>query len=227
MNKRILAGVLLIGATCQAQATDIGYSHSVKSDNHQHADKVGISHKFGKKISTAASIQFVPADNHQGDPGHAFQDLQRDKVSLSGYYELFSNKKIKVAAGLGYSDGDHKHSWKPALKASWKLDDDWKLSARYRYIMTHYDDKPSKYTNSLDLGVEYTYEKWSLGYKLAFYDSNTLLYDKGYRDHEHKVSFKYDLAPAWTPFFTISDISVSKKTDQRQQKYALGIKYSF
>lgn len=227
MNKRILACALLMGTCYQTQATDITYRHSMKSDNHQHADKIGVSHKFGKKISASASVQFSPADDKQGNAGHAFQDLQRDKISLTGYYELFSTKKFKVAAGLGYSEGDHKHSWKPALKASWKLDDAWKLSARYRYVITHYDDKPNKYTNILDLGAEYTFDKWSMGYKLSLYDSNALLYDKRSRDYTHKLSIKYDLAPSWTPFFEISDISVSKKTDQRQQKYAVGIKYSF
>lgn len=212
---------------CQAHATDITYRHSVKSDDHQQADKVGISHKFGKKVSVSANVQFTPSDNGQGKAGPAFQDMQRDKVSLAGYYELFSNKAFKVAAGAGYTDGDRKYSWKPALKASWKINEAWKLSTRYRHVITRYNDKPSKHTNILDIGAEYAIDKWSIGYKLSLYDSNVLLYDKRYRDYTHKVAIKYDLTPSWTPFFEVSDISVSKKTDQRQQKYAVGIKYSF
>jgi len=229
MKSSNLFMIALLGLTGSyvAQATTLSYEHDYEDVSKQHTDEFSISHHFAFGVKASVGLKFEPDEKENGDADKAFNHNHWHETKLGLSYPVEITKNLTLQPGFSWGQKHDEHKYKPYLKLKYSVTPNLELSSRYRYEVTDYKYKDTKYKNRLDLGASRKCNKLKVGYTLSLYHGNTDLYDNNQHDYEHKLAFSYKLTKSISPYISFKNESVSSHSDKRQTEYTVGLDYKF
>lgn len=217
--------LLLPLAVSNAHAVYVDVRHEYLDDSQANYDRAYISHRFGNGFGVA-----IEAISKSGgdDTNKAFNDMevQGNEYTVSYQYKTGS---VAWQPGFVLETGDGYSNYKPYLRATWTLNDDWWLGARYRfeYVRRSSDARDDDKINRMDVWAGYKWNNfdWTLEgiYKKA---EKYNLFDNGKDNYEFNFRTAY-LIDGWSPFVEVGNVSVRNTTDERQTRFRVGIGYTF
>ncbi len=217
--------LLLPLAVSNAHAVYVDVRHEYLDDSQANYDRAYISHRFGNGFGFA-----IEAISKSGgdDTNKAFNDMevQGNEYTVSYQYKTGS---VAWQPGFVLETGDGYSNYKPYLRATWTLNDDWWLGARYRfeYVRRSSDARDDDKINRMDVWAGYKWNNfdWTLEgiYKKA---EKYNLFDNGKDNYEFNFRTAY-LIDNWSPFVEVGNVSVRNTTDERQTRFRVGIGYTF
>ncbi len=217
--------LLLPLAVSNARAVYVDVRHEYLDDSQANYDRAYISHRFGNGFGFA-----IEAISKSGgdDTNKAFNDMevQGNEYTVSYQYKTGS---VAWQPGFVLETGNGYSNYKPYLRATWTLNDDWWLGARYRfeYVRRSSDARDDDKINRMDVWAGYKWNNfdWTLEgiYKKA---EKYNLFDNGKDNYEFNFRTAY-LIDGWSPFVEVGNVSVRNTTDERQTRFRVGIGYTF
>ncbi|MGY5453334.1 oligogalacturonate-specific porin KdgM family protein [Agarivorans sp. MS3-6] len=239
-----IAAVFLSG-TAVAGQLDIRTEYKHETEQHAGRIKIGDSTKVSDAGSWNYSVEmkFESGENADGTEGGFLQNLQRGDSEFDWGYKHKLNKKWYVHPGMPITFGNNRITYKPQFRVGYKSDFGLKTALRYRYEIRKYSEEASSYG-----GETWNKSKITLtgGYKIKSMPNLKLDYEANYwYSHEFDVDTgkdrqfdngadNWDLGlfvgyqiENWRPYFELWNSSVSSKTNERQLKTRIGVKYKF
>lgn len=226
----LVAGTILMMSCASAMADwTLNYQHQYAEKKKKNVDKVMISKSLENNLTFSLQAVMGTADTNSGEPGKAFSRLTKDSIKGKVGYSYKFGDDFKIKPKFTYTHGKAKKSYKPSLKIGYSLTDRLTVTPGYNQKITHYDEhgQRSKRDEVWKVGVKYKFDRLTMGAGHKRVHSNTILYDNDNNNYSNKLAFEYKVTKQFRPYFQLSDVYVSKKTDERQARYRLGFKYKF
>ena len=222
----LLAVSLLVAG--QAAATSIDFRAETRSITHDHKYRFKMSDKIGN-FNVGAELKF------KSDSKEFMNNLVSDGSEIEvGYTHQYDNGWY-LQPGMPITFGSSKTTYKPQLRVGYKFDTvPSYVALRYRHEINANvaadtsDDQKSKLTfttgykfeNGLNINFEANYEQ------MAHNPNNAVLFDNGDSNYDYQVKVGYSIGQ-YTPYFDLTNVSVSSTSDQRQLRGRVGINYKF
>ncbi|MDO6684852.1 MULTISPECIES: oligogalacturonate-specific porin KdgM family protein [unclassified Agarivorans] len=241
-----IAAVFLSG-TAFAGQLDIRTEYKHESEDHAGRIKIGDSTKVSDqgKVYYSVEMKFFSGDKVDGTPGGFLENLQRGDSEFDFGYRHKLNKKWYIQPGMPITFGSERITYKPQFRVGYTSDFGLKTALRYRYEIRQYADGKEN-------GETWNKSKITLtgGYKVKSMPNLKLDYEANYwKSHEYEwdaeagkakdaqfnngddnwdagIFIGYQIEK-WRPYVEFWNSSVSSKTDQRQLKTRIGVKYKF
>ncbi|WP_338621508.1 oligogalacturonate-specific porin KdgM family protein [Agarivorans sp. OAG1] len=243
----IAIGALLIAAPVAAGQLDFRSEYKHETEAHAYRIKIGDSTKVSDagQWNYSVEMKFFSGKKEDGEYGGFLENLQRGDSEFDLSYKHKLNKKWYIQPGMPITFGDERVTYKPQFRVGYTSDFGLKTALRYRYEIRQYADGKEN-------GETWTKSKVTLtgGYKVKSMPNLKLDYEANYwKSHEYEwdpisgtakdpqfnngddnwdagIFIGYQIEK-WRPYVEFWNSSVSSKTDQRQLKTRVGVKYKF
>ncbi|CAG8998646.1 MAG: Oligogalacturonate-specific porin KdgM [Candidatus Celerinatantimonas neptuna] len=228
MKKKVVSALIMamgMGMAAQASAAKISLDHKYEDVSRTHTDEFTLSNHFKFGLKASAELKFQPAEQSNGDSGHAFRDDRWHETKLSFSYPFKLDHQWAIEPGFSWSRKQDEYKYKPSLKIKYALTKQTQFAVRYRDELTDYKTKSTKQVNRYDVSASHSFGALQVGYEYTYYQGNKNLYNHSRHDYQHEVSASYSLTKKWTPFVEVKNESVSSKSSKRQTEYEVGFSY--
>ncbi|MGW1441308.1 oligogalacturonate-specific porin KdgM family protein [Serratia rhizosphaerae] len=211
----------LIIATGIAQASTLDYRHEY-NDGGKNKDRLKLSHLFDSGIKFSMEVKWKEGDR-------PFSDIRGAGHKESIAYNYAFNDITTITPEFALQSSESNLTYKPAIGFKFNLPENIYTGGKYTYEYTkERKDNPRKEVNKSEVFVgkvtgpvnakaSYVYKR-SPDTTLANYKKN---------DSQYKLLLAYKISKSFSPYMEVANVSGSKKTDERQTRYRLGIKYKF
>lgn len=230
LKKKVLTtcvGTGFILLSHSTMALEINYEHKYEDISKEHTDELEISHDFASGLGIGTKFKFKPREQENGDAGRFFGHREITEKEFKINYTADITKNFSIEPGFTFALKPGEEKYKPSLKFKYRPFHSTKLSLRYRKEISDRDEKATKRMDRVDAEISQSIGDFKLSYTFTGYHANEDLYNNKRTDFEHKVELGYHLTKHLTPFIGVKNVSVSKKTSQRQSEFITGISYEF
>lgn len=230
------AGEALVNDGVYIESGSINYRHQYLDDTKAHSDRFLLGVRLSNGLGFEGQVKYKT--------GGQRKDVAYDNMVGDGYeflmnYQYKLNKKWTFIPSFDIVGTESAMTYRPALRANYKINDSFTLGARYRYEVRKLDrDKIDKsaaararqdqHTDRYDLFLDYSPGgAWSFGYNFSYFDSDFIRYDNEKNDYEQNLTIRYAINKRWMPSIELGDVKVSSLESDRQLRLRAGITYKF
>ncbi|MEZ8058110.1 oligogalacturonate-specific porin KdgM family protein [Vibrio splendidus] len=249
MNKtKIVIAVASVLAAGSVSAASFDMRHEYKSHTDQHATRVKLGDSIGNFLVDIEA-------KFKGEDGKFMEDLKNNGWELGLNYRHVLNDNWTMTYGMPIEGRESGVTYKPQVRATYKLDsiDGLSLSARYRYDMRQntssseyqFDSNGDVIVDSdgvpitvdknvsnqrrhrLTANVNYSMENWRFGLEGNYYKADGYdIYDNDDTNYELNASIRHMMGQ-WAPYVEFGDVSTSSTKATRELRSRVGLTYSF
>lgn len=234
MLKKSVTAIALIAAIAApfaAQAVTIDLRHEMKdTDGTAQRDRLLVSHRFENGFGFSTEAKFKSGSNES----QAFNDIASNGTEIGASYLFKFDNPFTVETGLALDSNSTQTTYKPYVRAGYKLTKDLNTTVRYRPYYTRIangageDIKGNQYTwavnyninNVLSIANEFDYKKQET-------DNGKPLANGRYDCWENDVKLTYKVDQNWRPYVAVANVPGSATTNERQTRYRVGLQYVF
>lgn len=218
INKTIISFFIISG---MAHADTLDYRHEYV-DNGKKKDRIKLTHKFDSGVKFSVEARWKgdkkPYNNIKGD-GH--------KETIAYSYKPYYFFTISPEFAIQSNENDL--IYKPAIDLKLNAPSYGYTGFKFTYEYTkESENNPKKEVNKsevyvgkrfgpVDVKLNYTYKQ----------SADTILSNNNKNDSQYKFMLNYDINKSLAPYMEIANISGSKKKNERQTRYRMGVKYNF
>lgn len=244
LQNKILAAMTasLIAGTAMA-STSIDFRHEYKTDDEKQASRIKLGHNYSINDDWKGNIG-IEMKFASEDPTDTFDNLKLTETELDWGYTYKVNKNWQIKPGMPIAMTDRKTTLKPQLRIQHNADMGLTTALRVRYELANYadatDGDTSMETNEKVNKPHKVKTTLTGAYKIQSMPNLKLSYEANYiksmddvrqfdgKDWDYDIGLKAGYrVGAWQPFTEVWDVKVDSKTEQRQIKLRLGVKYYF
>lgn len=206
--------------TGMAQASTLDYRHDY-IDSGKNKDQLKVAHKFDNGIGVALTVKWASGNR-------PFEDFVGNGHKESINYRYKVNDFLTLTPGFSLNNTDDKVVYKPGIAAKVKLIDSVALGGKYNYEYTNSNKGLNKIVHKAKFYITEKFGKIKTKVEYIYKTSpfSTLANNKKHKD-EYNISLAYQASKVITPYIEVGNVSGSKKTNERQTRYRVGVKYTF
>ncbi|MGF1680328.1 oligogalacturonate-specific porin KdgM family protein [Photobacterium minamisatsumaniensis] len=235
---KFVAASMLLATASHAVANDykttVEYRHQYSDESKSHGDRFKVFLDTGKNIGFELDARYSNEDgafDSMTMGGSEFSAFYYDKLNDNTVYLLGSSLDF-TSAGIVYV---------PYARLNYAFDNGFRVQGRYKWKLWDYGQtgvNGESYHSKIqqfDTWLGYNTGNWDFQYEFNIWremESNGQnLFDDGKTDYLHNFRLLYAYKAAngdlWRPFVEFGNVKVNSTSDERQNRYRVGIKYTW
>lgn len=240
MKKNVIRGLVLLPVLFgmgYASAATIDYRHEYTARSKEQKDRIRVSHRFDNNISFALEGKWVSKKAAGHSKAHAYSNNVSGGQEFELAYLYKINDQLSLSPAIVIESNSSSTTYKPQIKAEYKVTPQFTFSARYRYgdkvndrsNASHPDDQHFHQGNFV---FAYKFDSFNVSYD---FEVKKLIDYKGWkdkkRDYAHNIVVQVPIDKNWVPFAELGYVTYhAPGTDRKedwQVRYRAGVKYNF
>ncbi len=215
-----------------AHAVTIDLRHEVTDVSDQNKDRVMISHRFGNGFGFSVETKTKSGGDAEDQP---WTDNVSNGAEFSVNWAFKPFDGWTIQPGFNWETSSSKSIYKPYIRIQYDFDCGLYAAFRYRYEYTRDPDSTTasswhgdEHVNRPEVWLGYKYGDWRLELNyLQKRSDDKIRYNNRKWDYEYDAKLSYKITKEWTVYGQIGNISVKSTSAKRQNRYRMGVLYSF